>query len=375
MVIHPTTNFTQQVSFTKKEVFSVIIDSRISFHLKQTLSSINAKKCVLITDNNVQEKVFPKIHEGLSCISPLHILSFPAGEQSKTERIKKYLEGSLSKLSVDKNTLIISLGGGVVSDLVGFVAATYHRGLPLIHIPTTLIGMIDAGIGGKVGINTSFAKNIIGCIKHPLLTLINIHFLETLPKQELLNGLAEAIKYAAISSPELFNVIKNNYPQLLSRPLKDMSLIYSLIKRCCQIKLNIVQQDAEDNGIRKILNFGHTTAHALESLSNYRISHGEAVAIGMKVATLLSLEQGYLPPKESRELLALLNILYKNKKINFSLASIQKTMMFDKKRTHKDIQFVLLKNLGNVMSFNGKFTSPVPLTLLKSILKKVLQEE
>lgn len=375
MAIHPTTNFIQQVSFIKKEVTSLVIDNQLSFHLKQSLSSISAKKCVLITDNNVQEKVLPKIHEELSDISPLHILSFPGGEQSKIERIKKYLEESLSKLLVDKHTLIISLGGGVVSDLVGFLAATYYRGLPLINIPTTLIGMIDASIGGKVGINTSFAKNIIGCIKHPLLTLINIHFLETLPKQELLNGLIEAIKYAAISSSQLFNVIKNNYQQLLSQPLKDIPLIHSLIKTCCQIKLNITQQDTEDKGIRKILNFGHTTAHALESLSNYQMSHGEAVAIGMKVATLLSLEQGYLPPIEAQELLILLNTLYKNKKINFSPTSIKKTMMFDKKRTHKDIQFVLLKNLGNVMSFNGIFSSPVPSVLLKSILKKVLQEE
>ncbi|WP_317336215.1 3-dehydroquinate synthase family protein, partial [Streptococcus orisratti] len=289
----------------------------------------------------------------------------------KTNITKNNLEKSLSKLSVNKHTVIISIGGGVVSDLAGFLAATYYRGLPLINIPTSLIGMIDASIGGKVGINTPFGKNTLGCIKHPLLTLINTQFLETLPKKELLNGIVEAFKYAVISSPQLFNFINTNHHLLFQSPI-NIQYLQPLIKICCQIKLHIVEQDPEDTGLRKILNFGHTTAHALEILSEYKISHGEAVAIGMKVAILLSFRQGFLDSSTTHKILFLLNTLYRNRKLNLSISSVKKAMLFDKKCINQDIQFVLLKNLGEVMSFNGTYCSSVPSSLLNSVLEQVL---
>lgn len=372
MVIHYKKAFIKQTNFIKQDFSSVVIDNNISFHIKQSLAHIKANNYVIITDSNVQEQVLPKVKKELSFLSPLHVLSFPAGEQNKTNIVKDNLEKSLSKLLVDKYTVIFSLGGGVVSDITGFLAATYYRGLPLINIPTSLIGMIDASIGGKVGINTSFGKNTLGYIKHPLLTLINIQFLETLPKKELLNGFIEACKYAITSSPQLFNFINKNYNLLLQSPL-NIQLLQPLIEICCQIKLHIVEQDPEDNGVRKILNFGHTTAHALETLSKYEISHGEAVAIGMRVAILLSLQQGYLELSTANKILSLLNKLYKNRKLNFPISSVKKAMLFDKKCINKDIQFVLLKKLGEVMPFNGAYCSSVPLYLLNSVLEKVLK--
>jgi 3-dehydroquinate synthase len=216
------------------------------------------------------------------------IFSFPAGEQHKTRETWGKLTDQLIAAGHRRDSVFVALGGGVTGDLVGFVAATYLRGVPFVQVPTSLLAMIDASIGGKTGVDTAAGKNLVGAFHQPSLVLVDPQFLRTLPPQHLRQGLAEAIKHGVIADSAYFAWIAASLREILDVAESDDATALRLVQRSIEIKVEVVAQDEREGGIRKILNFGHTIGHAIEQVTGYGVSHGEAVAIGMVAEATLS---------------------------------------------------------------------------------------
>lgn len=327
-----------------------------------------ANHFVIVTDSNVKDIVGIALakklnHHGLKTV----LLSVPPGEKSKSRIWKEYLEDQMIQKKFGRDTAIIALGGGVINDLAGFVAATYCRGIPFVAIPTTLLAMVDACLGGKVGINIDEAKNWIGAYCHPHFIFIDIDMLDALPHCELLNGTAEIIKYALISSDTLFTNLQCNF---LKWKHKDKSFFYDLILESCSLKKRVVEKDSQESGLRRILNFGHTVGHAIETISAYRIPHGEAIAIGMVAEAELSYRLGYLKKEEVSMIASLFNdygfsIQFP---LNIEIEKILEFVHVDKKAFAQLPRFVLLEHIGRPLSFSGNYCSPVDSKMLYEAL-------
>ncbi len=220
-----------------------------------------------------------------SHVSNFQVITFPAGENSKSRQQKAALEDQLFALGAGRDTVMLAVGGGVTGDLAGYVAATYQRGVPLIQVPTSLLAQVDSSIGGKVGINHPRGKNLIGAFYQPAAILADVTTLRTLPEEEFVNGLAEVIKYAITLSPELSHLLKEQRNAVLNR---EERVLETVVRLSMEQKIRVVEADEKESGYRSILNFGHTVGHALESLSHYQLKHGFAVAEGMRVALRLS---------------------------------------------------------------------------------------
>ena len=248
---------------------------------------------VVMTDANVVTKYGEKIAKQLTHLKiPAHWLIMPTGESSKNLETATHCWEQMQTLGIDRRALVISLGGGVVSDLAGFVASCYMRGIDIMHMPTTIMGMVDAAIGGKTGVNLPRGKNMVGTIHHPKLILIDPAFLSSLDAREIRAGMAEVIKSAVIWDPDLFVYLDQNMEQILKLQQEKVTTV---ISQACMIKAAIVKEDERDLGVRSILNYGHTFAHALETMTDYKTYlHGEAVAIGMSCAGYLSNKLGYV---------------------------------------------------------------------------------
>lgn len=216
------------------------------------------------------------------------LLTFPAGERHKTRQTWATLSDQLIAAGYGRDTVIVALGGGVTGDLAGFVAATYLRGVPFIQVPTTLLAMIDASIGGKTGVDTPAGKNLVGAFHHPTLVVADPRLLTTLPPRELRFGLAEAIKHGVIADAAYFSWIAAGLRQILHADTPDDVTQLHLVRRSIEIKVQVVRQDERESGLRKVLNFGHTIGHAIEQVTGYGVAHGEAVAIGMVAEALLA---------------------------------------------------------------------------------------
>lgn len=277
------------------------------------------------------------------------LLAVPEGEKSKSHASKEALEKQIGEANWGRDTAIIALGGGVITDLAGFVAATYCRGIPLISIPTTLLGMIDASLGGKVGINTHWGKNMIGTFHHPRYILIDSETLKSLPLSEVLNGLSEMIKYALIASSDLFDQLT------IKKPLEAFD--EEAIRSCCQIKMDVVSQDPQEKGLRRILNFGHTVGHAIETASEYCISHGAAIAIGMIAESYLSARLGFLSTSSALQIEALFNRYGFPLQIDSHVTEERclDIMRRDKKALASQPRCVLLSSIGKAMPFEGAY--------------------
>lgn len=297
------------------------------------------QKVVFITDENLE-----RIYRPLICGFPSIVV--PAGEETKSRTWKAFIEDRLMEMDVQREDLLIAFGGGVITDLVGFVAATYKRGIDYISIPTSLMAMVDAAIGGKTGINTAFGKNTLGAFYPPVESIFQSAFLKTLPDVEFRAGMQEVIKYALIWDRELWHLIE--------RGSYSMDRV---IQRCRQIKEEIVQKDPLDRGIRRILNFGHTVGHALEKLSQYSISHGQAVWFGILLESRLSEKLGYLSKKE----LNVIENLMVREDLKFEIGdqfsgnALYDAMRNDKKSSPFSVRIVLLKQIGEVEAFSGQF--------------------
>ena len=280
-------------------------------------------------------------------LSPIVI---PTGESSKTLNWAGQLYDKLAMMPMTRDGALIALGGGVVGDLAGFVAATYMRGIGLANLPTTLLAQVDAAIGGKVAVDHPKGKNLIGCFYQPQLVVNDVSTLRTLPERVYQEGLAEVVKYGVIADANLFEHLENNVDAILNR---DPEALIHIIAHCCRIKARVVEEDERElTGKRAILNYGHTFGHALEAVTNYqRFLHGEAVAIGMMAAAHLSVRIGWCSEEvlhRQRRLLQLLGLPTRVQDAKLSAQAIYDAMALDKKRRGKLLRFVLPERIGGV---------------------------
>jgi 3-dehydroquinate synthase len=290
----------------------------------------------------------------------LHL--FSDAEQKKNMRTVETVCRSLTRARADRKSLIVAVGGGVVGDVAGYVAASYLRGVALVHIPTTLVAQVDSAIGGKTGVNLPEGKNLVGAFYPPRLVFVDPQLLSTLPQRQFRSGLAEVIKYGVIADKNLFAYLEKNMPRVLRR---DKAALNYLIPRCAQIKATIVSHDERESNLREILNFGHTFAHALESITHYRrYQHGEAVAWGMIAAAVLAHRMRWTTPDEmSRTSSMVRHIGPFPPWPRVSPEKLIAAMRSDKKAHAGNLRFVLSRRIGQAES-----TSAVPMKVLKNIL-------
>lgn len=312
-------------------------------------SSIAVTQVVAITDSNLKTTHAQLVTDNLAQAGIVcDLITIPAGEGSKSLRIVEQIWNEMLAVKADRQTVVIAVGGGVVGDLAGFVAATYARGIPLIQIPTTLLAQVDSSVGGKVGINLASAKNMAGAFWQPIRVLIDPLVLHTLPDREYQAGLAEVIKYGVIMDAEFFALLEDHVEEIHAR---DPGLLKTIISRCCQLKAQVVEQDErETTGLRAILNYGHTFCHAFETVTNYgRFLHGEAVAIGMMCAARLAESMGRIDQQLISRQAALLTACNLPLTVSdIDPEALLAAMQHDKKVEHGKLRFVLPTKMGHV---------------------------
>lgn len=304
------------------------------------------KRAVLITVPTVNSRYAPTVMRSLrSAGVTASRIEVPDGDATKNLRQVAKLYDRLLDLGADRHTVIVSLGGGMVGDLAGFVASSYLRGLPFVQIPTTVLSMVDASIGGKVGVNLKQGKNLVGAFYQPSLVWIDTETLRSLPARERAAGVAEIIKAAAIWDKDFFARLEVDVERLLAL---DTDVLLPVLERACSIKAEVVRRDERESGLRMLLNFGHTLAHAIETLKRYRgILHGEAVAIGMVFAARRSEDLGFATPGVTARLQALIERAGLPTKIpNFPHKAYLDALSVDKKKQDATIRFVALREIG-----------------------------
>jgi 3-dehydroquinate synthase len=273
------------------------------------------------------------------------LLTFPGGEANKTLQTIGDLAGRLARLGFDRKDALIGFGGGVTGDVTGFLASAYMRGIPFVQIPTTLLAQVDSSVGGKTGVDIPEGKNLVGAFYQPRAVYIDIALLNTLPREELLGGLAEVIKYGVIRDARFFQFLCDNRPGILHL---DEELIMQMVYTCCQIKAAVVSQDEREGGIRRILNYGHTIGHAVEGASDYTIIHGLAVAIGMAAAAQLAVLAGLLDRQAAEQIAEILVAYGMPVEIPKDLdrKRIRKYLLADKKTVGGRVHYVLPVEIG-----------------------------
>lgn len=290
---------------------------------------------VFVTDTHVFE-LYPNMFKGNKTIV------IQPGEEHKTPETIQYIVKELLQFEAHRKTTLIGIGGGLVTDITGYVASIYMRGIPFGFIPTTLLGMVDAAIGGKNGVNFGLQKNLLGTINQPQFILFDTQFLNTLPEQEWSNGFAEVIKYACLFDKELFNELGANN---LDHYQQNKTALTNLIQVCVNWKTRIVEEDERETGNRKLLNFGHTAGHAIETL--YHLPHGYAVAIGMMIACAIAEQQPGADATIKKELKKILQQYRLPDSCNFDVKQVMNVLTMDKKRNDTGIEYILLKNIGD----------------------------
>jgi len=332
--------------------YSILIGPQLLPQLGPECQKLNlGQRCALITDTNVAGHYAKKTLRSLSSagFEPL-LVKIPAGERAKRMQVVERCYDQLAKHRLERKSFIVALGGGVVGDLAGFVAATYLRGIDFVQVPTTLLAQVDSSVGGKVGVNLAAGKNLVGAFHQPRLVVCDVETLDTLPGRELRAGLAEVIKYGIIYDRTLFERLEKEIALVLKL---DRATTSEIVARCCEIKADVVSKDERESGLRAILNFGHTVGHALEAISGYgKYLHGEAIAIGQVAATRLSNSFTGLDPREAIRIedtftRAGLPTHVRLKKPD--LDRLARAMQLDKKVSGGDVRFVLARRIGEVV--------------------------
>ncbi len=308
-------------------------------------------KAVIITDSNVKPLYSSVLQQSLwSSGYEVAILDFPAGEAAKSLESAARLYTELTDIKAERNTVILALGGGVVGDLAGFVAATYLRGVPLVQIPTTILAQCDSSIGGKVAVNHGQLKNKIGTFYQPRLTISDINTLATLSAREISDGLAEVIKYGIILDSDFFDYLEKYTGKI--RAL-DADIVETMVAKSVELKTTIVEQDVFDVGTRNILNYGHTIGHAVESASEMTVWHGEAVAMGMIAEARLANKLGMLSKTEVGRITSLISAAGLPTEINIKISDMfYDLIQRDKKVNQGKIKFALPQGIGKVTMVN-----------------------
>jgi 3-dehydroquinate synthase len=324
------------------------------------------KRCAVVSDSHVAPRYAKTVLASLRAagFDPV-LITVPAGETSKNLKTVGACYDQLARHRLERKSFLVALGGGVVGDLGGFLAATYLRGIAFVQAPTTLLAQVDSSVGGKVGVNLPAGKNLVGAFYQPRLVLCDLATLATLPMREFRSGLAEVIKYGIIYDAPLFGRLEKNLSRLLKR---NPALLAETVARCCEIKAEVVARDERDDALRAILNFGHTIGHAIEAVSGYgAYLHGEAIAIGQVAAARLSAALSGLSPGDARRI----ETLFRRAGLPVSIklspqkqARLFAAMRLDKKVSAGEIQFVLARRIGKV-----EFGRKVPAGLIAEVLK------
>ncbi len=302
-------------------------------------------KYAIISDSKVARLYAPTLKRELTKAGiTSEIFFFKEGEQEKKlENLEKLANEMLAK-NFDRKDAIIALGGGVVGDLGGFLASIYMRGIPFIQIPTTLLAMVDASVGGKTGVDLKMGKNLLGTFNQPKAVFIDTNYLKTLPQKQIRNGLAEIIKYGVIKDAKLFELIEKNLNKILKL---DEELLNKIIIQSVEIKAEVVMADEKEAGERMILNYGHTYGHAIEKMSNYTLLHGYAISIGMVIANKMAVEKKLLSPKDAERIKTLIHKA--GLPITIMKKPQMKDLMNDKKKIGGHINFILPTKIGKVI--------------------------
>ena len=313
---------------------------------KDILSAIKThNKVLIITDNGVPTKYIQNIKKLLRGSIKTYFLTLPSGEKSKSFKSLKLILENLASLKFDRTDCVIALGGGMVGDISGFASSTYLRGIDFIQIPTTLLAMVDSSVGGKTAINIPEGKNLVGAFYNPKKVFISLDYLKTLSEKEYKSGLGEVVKYSFILNKKLFRILEENSNLILSR---NVNILENIVYESILTKAKIVTKDEKESGIRALLNFGHTFGHAIEAKNNYKnVSHGEAVVLGMAIASQIS----YLENLLSKENLLKINNLINSLELNtnykdYKYSDLKPYLMNDKKVAKGKLNLILLKSVG-----------------------------
>lgn len=325
-----------------------------------------AKRYGVISDDHVASLYAATLLESLARAGlEAELMTFPRGEESKNLQTVARLASGLAAANFDRKDGLIALGGGVTGDITGFLASVYMRGIPFVQVPTTLLAQVDSSVGGKTGVDIPEGKNLVGTFHQPRAVYIDTNVLHTLPRQELLGGLAEVIKYGVIADEAFFDFLEQQREQILNL---DETVIPGMIARCCEIKAWVVEQDEREGDLRRILNFGHTIGHAIEAASDFTLIHGLAVAMGMAAVAELAVRTGRLRQQEAARLRNVLNDFGLPASIPPQLDRnrIRKYLKTDKKTVAGRVFFVLPTHIGEVI-----ITDQVPEADVEAVLGRL----
>ncbi len=333
----------------KENPYPVYIGNSILSQLPGKLAEADFQKNIFVVlDGNIQKAWGDMIRNVLtSSGQKISFYELTPGESSKNYLELNKIYSALLNGNFGRDTLMIAIGGGVTGDLAGFAASTFMRGISLVHVPTTLLAAVDSSIGGKTGINFQKKKNMVGAFYQPNFVFIDTHFFSSLPEQEIISGAGEIIKYAYLSDDSFFNFTRKNLDAMIA---SHPEVINEAVIKSVSIKAAVVSQDEKESGLRQILNFGHTFAHAFETGLNFKIKHGEAVVAGIIVAIILSNKLGLLTTSGMKKFLTLPSKINLPKNlVKLNSESIFNLMLTDKKNRDGRIKFVLLKGIGELV--------------------------
>lgn len=326
-------------------------------------------KFAVITDSNVKALYGePILHRLQDAGYQADLFVFEAGEKSKTRQTKEMIEDSMLAKQYRRDCCVIAVGGGVVTDLAGFVAGTYGRGVPFINYATTLLAAADASVGGKTAVDTPLATNLIGMFNQPEKVYLDIATWKTLPEREVISGLAETIKHACLGSKEFFNYLDEHMEEILSLQKEACEHI---AEENCKIKYHVVMKDERESGLREVLNLGHTVGRAIETVSDYQLLHGEAVSIGMVAEVKLAYRLGYVTERERDAVIALLEKAELPVSIPeyIDREALVKKLYTDKKVRDGKLRFVIQKGIGDIVEFEpGVFATPIEEQVAREII-------
>jgi 3-dehydroquinate synthase len=326
---------------------------------------VRAHRAAIITDSNVGPLYAGAVAAALPDLAPV-IVTVPAGEQHKTRETWADVSDQLLRHGIGRDGVVIALGGGVVGDLAGFVAATYLRGIPVVQVPTSLVAMIDAAIGGKTGVDVPAGKNLIGAFHPAALVLVDADFLQSLPPREIRCGIAEALKHGAVADATYFESVAADARHLTTTAGAGSAKLHALVAESVAIKAAVVNDDPRESGRRKILNFGHTLGHAIEAASGYSLRHGEAVAIGMVCEALVGERIGATATGTASTLARALADAGLPTDATFDAADLVARTHTDKKKLAGKVEYALPAGIGRFERWTTAVDDPVVVEILAS---------
>lgn len=337
------------VNYENKPAYDILLQADFSL-LQEALETLDManRRFMIITDSNVEKFYLRELKDIIQkCGKKVETFVFPAGEHSKNLNTVNDCYEKLIEAGFDRNDVLVALGGGVVGDLTGFVAATYLRGIRFVQIPTSLLSMVDSSIGGKTGVDYKLYKNMIGAFHQPKLVYMNLSTLKTLDDKEFYSGMGEIIKHGLIKEEGYYSWLKEHIEDIKA---KDYEVLREMIFRSCKIKKAVVEEDPKEKGERALLNFGHTIGHSIEKLMELNLLHGECVCIGMAAAAAISLKRGYIQKIEYEDILNTIESFQQPIKVaGLSPEEIYEVTRYDKKMDNDQIKFILLQKIGNAV--------------------------